>query len=526
MIGDAVDLSDASIVATSAGVPYAITTRSNDSLGGIATRYFAGIAGVAAAAAPLQLADKAAPKVKNGVYFISPLATSAERDPDAIARRFGISLDLLKAANPAITSWPNPLPLYTGLRLPEITLSIGSSPGGTTLAAIASYYGTTVAALAVDNAELTGLLALNQTLTVVSGPTVLSSTVTAGVQAIAAHRPMPTTVPSDPSAPGYAADFLANAFSLLGYLIAANRSLAGSNMGLPAGPQAPTGNASSKMLRPRALADGGTWDYTLSIPYTGRSKTEGAATGVRLEADSSPYRGNGSLLQLDFSWQDLYGNLIMTTLSNPTSTTKGPLNCSPILIGYTDALVGLARWPSVSSGWSVLPGGGGGQPSLAVDLSFSPIAYLAPEENPDGTKSWRQNAIQSLPTYKTLLYQLTDPDGIALTLATSLLDDEQPIPSAQITGLLQWLQAIFAFVDNRADGEKTVAVPPQSPTPAIRAPFDPAKIVKDQIFLLTLDFVMARTGGVFEGDSGALDGVRRIATVVSPTTADKDGSAS
>ena len=42
-----------------------------------------GIAGVAAAAAPLQLAVKAAPKVKNGVYFISPLATSAERDPAA-----------------------------------------------------------------------------------------------------------------------------------------------------------------------------------------------------------------------------------------------------------------------------------------------------------------------------------------------------------------------------------------------------------------------------------------------------------
>ena len=113
-----------------------------------------------------------------------------------------------------------------------------------------------------------------------------------------------------------------------------------------------------------------------------------------------------------------------------------------------------SRAPSVSSGWSVLPGDGGGQPSLAVDLSFSPIAYLAPEENPMGRNPGGKR--HSVPPYKTLLYQLTDPDGIALTLATSLLDDEQPIPSAQITGLLQWLQAIFAFVDNRADGEKTV----------------------------------------------------------------------
>ncbi|WP_157043214.1 hypothetical protein [Rhodopseudomonas palustris] len=525
IIGDAVDLSDASIVATSAGVVHTITTGTEDSLGGIATRYFAQIADVAAAAAPLQLASKATPTVENGVYFVSPLATAAERDPDAIARRFGITLNQLKDANPAITSWQNPLPLYTGLRLPDITLAIGSSPGGTTLAAIAAYYGTTVVALAVDNAELTGLLAANQALTVVSGPTVLSSTVTAGVQSTAAHRPMPMSVPSDPAAPGYAVDFLTNAFSLLGYLVAANQDFKASNMGLPAGPQAPTGNVSSKMLRPRALADGGSWDYTLSIPYTGLSKTGGGATGVRLQANDSPYRGNGSLLQLNFSWQDLYGNLIITTLSNPAPASNSPLNRSPILIGYTDALVGLARWPSVSSGWSVLPAAGGGQPTLAVDLSFSPTAYQSPEENPDGTKSWRQNAIQALPTYVTLLYQLTDPKGVALTLATSLLADEQAIPSTQVAGLLQWLQAIFAFIQDRADGNKAVAVPPPSPTPAIRVPFNPADIVKDQIFLLTLDFVMARTGGVFEGDCGALDGVRRVATGISPT-GDQDGSAS
>ena len=145
----------------------------------------------------------------------------------------------------------------------------------------------TVAALAVDNAELTGLLAFNQTLTVAAARRSCPDR-HPGVQAIAAHRPMPTTVPSDPAAPGYAADFLANAFSLLGYLIAANENFLDSNMGLPAGPQAPTGNASSKMLRPRALADGGTWDYTLSIPYTGRSKTEGAATGSVSKPTAAP----------------------------------------------------------------------------------------------------------------------------------------------------------------------------------------------------------------------------------------------
>lgn len=524
VIGDKVDLTGASIVATSAGVAHQVAVDAASTLAGLAYRYYANLADVATAAAALPLASGARLTVDEGVYMVSPLATAPGGDPAAIAAHFGTTLAALQAANPRVASWASPLPAYTALRLPALAVTVGTSPGGATLAAVAAYYGVSLTGLAAGNAGTAGLFQPGS-VSIVGGPTVLSSKATPGVQAIAAARPVPPPVPDDPSADGYAEDFLATTFSLLGYKVAANQDFQASNLGLPAGPQAPAGDGSDKIQVPARVEDLEVWDYALSVPYTQLSTLPGGNTGVSLAAGQSPYRGNGTLLQLDFAWRDLYGNLIVTTLDQPPPGSTGPFNRSPTLVGYTDELIALSRWPSVSAGWRVGKDDGGA-PSVQLLLSFGPSPFLSKQEDPtNGTDAWQDNATRALPTVQALIYQLTDPNGVAFSLDTSLTAAPLPLGAGPSQGLLAWVQAIFSFLQDRAAGGKTVPAPPASPTPALAASLDPARVTAEQIFPLTLSFAIERTGGVFEGECGTLPGVRRAVTLVAPA-ADGDGSGS
>src|SRR5262249_5996659 len=160
--------------------------------------------------------------------------------------------------------------------------------------------------------------------------------------------------------------FLLNDFSLLSYQIAENPYFKASPFGLPAGPTTqPAADAGSDKLRaPTLLAEGDDWQYRTSLPY---SKSKFVKPVPKLSVAelpglaNSPYRGIGRLLQISFNWLDHFGNAIVTTLAQPTSPA-GPLDQSPILTGYTDALIGLGQWPSVSAAWHMIPAGNGGSP--------------------------------------------------------------------------------------------------------------------------------------------------------------------
>lgn len=528
VIGDKVNLSSANIVATSDDVTHTVPVSSTSTLAGIAYRYYANIADVAAAAAALPLATGAELVVNDGVYMISPLGTAPGDDPVAIAAHFGTSIAALQAANPRITAWSGKLPAYTVLRLPVLTITAGTSPGSQTLAAIADYYGVNLTGLAANNSDTLNLFSSDSsqaTLSIKGGPFVLSAKTAAGIQSVAATRQVPSPVPDDPTASNYAVDFLTNTFSLLGYQIAANQDFLASNMGLPAGPQAPAGDGADKIQVPTPLEELDRWSYSLCIPYTQLSTLPCGKTGVSLAAEQSPYRGNGTLLQLDFSWHDLYGNRLITTLDHPQANSTDPLNRSPILIGYTDGLIALSRWPSVSSGWHVCKGENSNA-SIELLLTFAPSSYLSRQENPaNGSDSWQENAARALPTMQSLVYQLTDPNGVAFSFDTSLTAVSLPLNTDVTQGLIVWVQAIFSFLQDRANGGQTVPTPSVSPSPTIAAALDPATVSSDQIFPLNLSFVIARTGGICEGDCATLSSVRRVATQVTPA-ADDDGSGS
>ncbi|MBN3121878.1 hypothetical protein [Pectobacterium brasiliense] len=127
----------------------------------------------------------------------------------AIANWFNMDAAAIKLANPLITDtqWNSGLANGTAIRLPAVVLTVGSSPGGTTLVSIASWYGTSVTVLAGQNATTTSLLSAGQTLALMSGPLSQSATEVPGVQPILATRAGLPDIPADPANPQFAADF-------------------------------------------------------------------------------------------------------------------------------------------------------------------------------------------------------------------------------------------------------------------------------------------------------------------------------
>src|SRR5262249_55877455 len=88
--------------------------------------------------------------------------------------------------------------------------------------------------------------------------------------------------------------------------------------------------------------------------------------------DASPYRGVGYTLQVEFDWQDYYGNTLVTTLNSPTAD-KPPYDQRPIRTGYSDLLIGLAQWPSIASSFEVDTVDG--KPTFQLLLTFDASRY-------------------------------------------------------------------------------------------------------------------------------------------------------
>ncbi|HKP77071.1 MAG TPA: hypothetical protein VJT67_16185, partial [Longimicrobiaceae bacterium] len=204
---------------------------------------------------------------------------------------------------------------------------------------------------------------------------VRNATVPPGVASVAALRTMPAPVPSDPTAPGYGQLAALNAYSLLQPTVLGNRWFSGSDMGLAAGPVTVPADATNadKIRAPRALVEGDDWDYRRSLPFARFAQPRPVDQPGLPPASESPYLGVGGVLQVSFDWLDYYGNGLVTTLSTPLAGDPQPWNDPPVLTGYTDPIIGLSQWPSVSSSWQVA--GTPGAAQLLLSLSFDPSRY-------------------------------------------------------------------------------------------------------------------------------------------------------
>jgi hypothetical protein len=373
-VGETVETGNSVVFAESNPTEFSLDSDGLGSLDAIALKYYADAAKIAVANAGRALAGGAKIYVTEGLYQPPP---GPGVSLSAIQNNFSITFEQLRDANPRYRgTLPDPVVFPVTLNLPRIEVVVGTGPSSSGFTAIAEYYGQAVASLAsyAENRVVTPIFAPGQKIDVTSGPISNSTTVPPGVQTLLALRDAPPPIPPDLNASGYADIFLAHNFSLLSYTVAANPYFRTSNLGLPAGPTSkPAVETVDKLLIPAPVADVKEWNYQQSVPFSQFAIVPSLQTRLFLPpAANNPYRGVSDLLQIQFDWQDLYGNTLVTGLTSPTAG-KPPYNQPPMRLGYTDALIGLSQWPSIASSYQV--DSTTGNPEIQLFLSFDASRY-------------------------------------------------------------------------------------------------------------------------------------------------------
>lgn len=351
-----------------------IPATATQTLASIAYEYFENVSQVAADNADLPLRNGLEVTISEGTYEVGPSAPGGSLP--AIATWFGTTPQAILDANPKLPKpWPDPLPEYTALYLPELKLVVTSDPKKNTLGGIAKYFGMNLTALASHNGGLSGPFASGGCIRISGGPVITTSTVPAGNVTVEAVRSMPQQIPDKPAGNNYGEIFLQNMYSLLSYQVSGNVYFSSSKLGLPATPVAEPEDAKnvSKVRAPKAIVAGEDWIFRQAVPYNQFSLQTPTAVADLPDPNDSPYKGIGDLLQVDFAWQDLYGNRLFTDLSDPEAGDSTPLNLPPILTGYSDPIIGLTQWPSVAATYAISASQTG--PSIELQLTFDSTVY-------------------------------------------------------------------------------------------------------------------------------------------------------
>lgn len=513
--GDPIDTSATNVVARTKSTLIEHTVTDGDSLSSIVRRYNSVLVSlVESTPGAIELAAGAVLTLSNAVYQVPYDGSAPGGSLDQIASHFAMEPQDIKDANPRIPAayWTDGLPNGTAIRLPDVERTVGTTPGGTTLQAIAAFYGTSPLALAGANAGNPGLLVPGEQVSLMTGPLAQHGSQAPGTQPVLAVRDGLPEIPDSPKDPGYASDYLLNDYTLLAYRVEANADFAASNLGLPLSQQGQTTQATNDKIRfARQLTPADDLIYETSVPYLDLAKAR--------PAGDNPYDANGRLLQLEFGWNDVFGNRMVSEVDEDT-TAAGKLNGRPSLTGYTDLVIGVTQWPSISAHWTVsdtLPAGD--EFVISVRLSFDAQPYL-PDLN-DKTNGWKARARAGLETVSAILNQIADPGGLRFDVETTLLPEPVTVPAAQIlpasndATLAAWLTAIRTFLKIQI-GPNPVDTFEGKAEFAMTVQEQKAKVPTTEVLELGLALTITRTNGVAEGDFAAIAGVRTARSTIVP----------
>jgi LysM repeat protein len=252
--------------------------------------------------------------------------------------------------------------------------------------------------------------------------------------------PDPTDIAALDMTPG---DYLKTLFQLLGYGVAQKYRFVATGEGLPAGPLNSAHDATDG-LKTRALqraeADSPTWRYQKVLPIA-RFAADGLGSDTLTvnpsaalpAAVNNPYRGiyidpsTGTadmLVELNFAFQDVYGNRTLVQSAAPPCIPLAPLD---LPVGYFDDLIGLDSWPSLSS--THLVEAGAGNATIQIALAFKISQYISGPDMPYDNAL--QNAGAHRAKYMQIMYQIWQPD-LLFRLRTSL--DQPPLAAASADG--------------------------------------------------------------------------------------------
>ena len=146
-------------------------------------------------------------------------------------------------------------------------------------------------------------------------------------------------------------------------------------------------------------------------------------------------------MQLNLDFHDLSGNL-----TNPNQ----PTTLAPIQVGYTDDLIGLSQWHSVTAAFD-FPSG---QPQLQIIASFSMTLYLPGfGQSYDGS---HQSALSHYENYISLYYQMQEPglEQFAVTTSVGQVDSSLTTRQESQLALLGFVSQIYLFLSAAKDLEQ------------------------------------------------------------------------
>ena len=518
VIGDALDTTQTSVVAQSEPLAASVAANQGDSLAEVAAQLHLTPTELAEQLGdePLLLGQSATLQIAGGIYETRSGDTLA-----ALAARFATSGSAIQAANPGLQIDWNAIPAWTVLRLPAVTYALATGAPFTTLGQIAANFCVSIAALGWLNRTVALLPAT--TLSVTDELVDSTAVLPPGVAGFAVSR---RALAGDP---GSAPVYLDANFHLLGYQLIDNLGFTAGPPGLPVGPGDPLGAEQLGQLVAAAPApadadDSTTLLYEHLLPVAGHAKfnplTARGQSPPAPPAAANPYAGTGYVAQPSLEWRDLFGNRARTPLSDPTLDPSGPQNEPPVVVAYSDALLGAGQWPSASAHYYVVAGS---PPQLAIELSFDTARY-AGGASPGPAQ---QAALADRQTYAQAYYQLsqTRPDGVnhvKISVSTSLDGNaDHVLAGADDAAVRGFVLAAWTYLDALVSGQ-TVSSDPITATVQLPVAATNAR----DIFELTVALVLARDPLLVADESRDEDGVASATLTVPPMLDDGSGSAS
>jgi LysM repeat protein len=352
--------------------------------------------------------------IQNEILYIETVSQqltgiTAEDDDtlQSIAKRYNTSVSDIARQNSGLRFYPG-----VGLSIPGTGLLTDHvTTVAESLETIALRYDVDVVTLAHANKHLP--LFLEEPLTFNSSIQVKVATVPPGNIGFTMRRK--NAVTDD------AAGNLLELYNLLGYSIAPNKDFVASQPGLPVAPGntdpvPPTG--ADFAPRPTAITDDDL-QYSRIVPvypFVKEPEISQLLDGAPPEKEN-PYRAIGKKVEIDMVWQDIFGNL--TAFKNTGEPATVPVSLPPVTVGYTDPVIGLSLFPSVSASY-LIEKPEAGTPGLHITLAFNPTNYLPVKEITED--AWTKRAIADNESYKQIYYQLIQTD-MTVSISNSLEGD-------------------------------------------------------------------------------------------------------
>lgn len=256
------------------------------------------------------------------------------------------------------------------------------------------------------------------------------------------------------------------------------------------------------------------WKYEQIVPLFNFWKAAPGAIGIPfLDADYGPYRGVGTVVQVAAGWRDGFGNGI--TAKKTTAGGLMPLGTFPhvrkLLVGYTDELIGVERWPSVSVGY-VLGLGSSGASTLAVTFEIDENRYKVGAKGQQRATDVRNVAKADREVYRRIYQQLVS-GTTQVWLSTSLDGANIPITGNTITSFVKDIVDYLSRVVAANDADLGNVAAPGRLTTTFPAPFTSQATV----FPLDVRVGITRFDPVDEGFVD-LPGARETAHELEPLT--------